>query len=197
MRAQLIERVEQIADRPLAHPLDAVEPKRAVAERRKRRQKPNRRAAVGTEQIGLERGNLAARTVYDQRRAAVARLDLDAQPAEPVDHHPRVFAVERAGERRNAIRQRRANKCPIRDALRSRRPNRARESALRQAEFPAIQSCDGAVAVSDRVLRIDAQISYDISSVSHRCTPTRRRSTKSHVAAAIHASSRLREIIRI
>ncbi len=82
MRAQLIERLEQIADRPLAHPLDAVEPKRAVAECRERGQKPDRRAAVGTEQLGFQRGNLAARPVDDQR-ACRTSCDSTSMPSRP------------------------------------------------------------------------------------------------------------------
>ena len=67
---KLIERVEQIADRPLAHPRDAIEPKRAMPERDERREKADRRAAVGAEQLGFQRGNPAARAL---RRPASAR----------------------------------------------------------------------------------------------------------------------------
>ena len=87
-------------------------------------------------------GNRAAGAVDDQRPAGVARFDLDAQPAEAVDHHPRVFAIERAGERRNAVRQRRADQRPIRNALRPRRPHAGPNRPCTRVEFQAIQTSE-------------------------------------------------------
>ena len=75
VRAELPQRIEQIANRPLAHPRDAVEPERAVPERHQRREKPHRRAAVGTEQVGFDRRNPAGRA---RRPPAFGRRRCDA-----------------------------------------------------------------------------------------------------------------------
>ena len=107
----------------------------AVAERGQRREKPHRRAAVG-DRTARPRARESRRR--SRRRAASAAVvaTSTAMPSWPraVDHHARVFAVERAGERRVAVGQRRAHQRPVGDALRARRPdvapNRARDRLI-------------------------------------------------------------------
>jgi hypothetical protein len=48
----------------------------------------------------------------------------NAEPSEPVDHDPRVFAIQRPFENRYPFRQRRAYQRPIGDALGAGRANR-------------------------------------------------------------------------
>ena len=66
--AELVEGVEQIADRPLAHAGDAVEAERAVAERRQRGEEADRRAAVG-DRTGRLRARESGRRAVDDERA--------------------------------------------------------------------------------------------------------------------------------
>ncbi len=60
--AELRERVEQIANRPLVHSRRAAQPKRAAAQGHQRREKPHRRAAVGDVKVCLRRRNTARRS---------------------------------------------------------------------------------------------------------------------------------------
>ena len=121
--AELPQRVEQILDGPLAHPRRAVEPKDAVPEGEHGRQKPQRGSAVGHVEIGLAcRHSPAAADDADRGRRRIV-FHGDAEPAERLDHHAGVFAIERAGQQRFAVGQGGADQRAVRDALRARRAN--------------------------------------------------------------------------
>jgi hypothetical protein len=139
MSAQLVERIEQVTDGPRAHPLDAIEPKRTMAKRCKGRKKTDRRAAVGSEQIGFQGRHVAASAADDERSAGVARFDCDTQPFEPIDHHARVVTIQRASQSRNAIRQGRAHQRSVRNAFRSRRSNPAADRSGDRLNFQWIR----------------------------------------------------------
>src|ERR687898_22967 len=84
---QLIERVEQVADWPLAHALDAVQSECTMPERRERRQEADRRPAVRAKQLCLERGHFTTGTVHNEGSSGVARFDRNAQPPEALYHY--------------------------------------------------------------------------------------------------------------
>ena len=91
-------RSQQILDRPLPHPRRAVEPEDAVPEGEHGRQKPQCRSAVGRVEIGLSRRHppAAADNPHGGRRRVV--FHLDPKPAERLDHHASVVAIERPGQ---------------------------------------------------------------------------------------------------
>ena len=75
--AELVERIEQIADGPGTHSLDAVEPKRTMAQRGERGQKADRGAAVAAKQVGFERRDFATGAFDNERLFRVARFHGD------------------------------------------------------------------------------------------------------------------------
>ena len=63
--AQLLQPVQQISDRPLAHPLYAIQTVSPTAKGRERGQESYRCSAVGTEQLRIRRRNLATCAMHD------------------------------------------------------------------------------------------------------------------------------------
>jgi hypothetical protein len=121
----LAEGVEQVLNRPLAHPRRAIEAKLALAQRHHRSQETHRRAAVGHVQVAAARGQPARAPLHGNLSFSQIDIQPHAQLAQRRDHNLRVFAIERAVKLRVALGQRRAEQRAVGNALGSRRTNRA------------------------------------------------------------------------
>ena len=84
-----------------------------VSERGQRGEKADRRAAVGQEQFRLARRNPAAAT--DDGRVSVrvrVGAHVHSQPLQRIDHHARVFAVQRPVQYGRAVGQGGTDRAP-------------------------------------------------------------------------------------
>ena len=116
--AQRAQRVDQHLDRPLGHRVVADQRHLAVDERGDRREEAHRRAAVADEQRSVGRVQPRASAAHDERVAAGVR-DVDAHARQRRAHVTRVVALERAGQPRLAVGERRQHQGAVGDALRS------------------------------------------------------------------------------
>ena len=106
-----------------AHPGDAVEPEGAPADADHRREEPQGRARVADEQLGLLAREVPAAALDDDGRRGRVVLDGQAEPAEAVDHHPGVVAVEGPGQGAPSPGQAGDDEGPVRQALGTRHPD--------------------------------------------------------------------------
>ena len=92
---QVIQRVDQVLNRSLAHPRHAVQPIGARPQGDQGGKESDRRAAVADKQIGLRlRQPTGTAGDLQPRVAARSSGQVDPQPPQAVDHHPRVIAVQ-------------------------------------------------------------------------------------------------------
>ena len=124
---ELSQCVEQILDRPLPHSLRAIEPKRSLAQRDERGEKADRRAAVGHGKFYIAIRQPPAAAVDLECPVGGIDIHRDSKADQRIDHHPRVFALQRSNQSRGAVGQRRGHQRPVRQAFRSRRAHAAND----------------------------------------------------------------------
>ncbi len=114
---KLIESVDKINDRSLAHPFDPIEPIFALPQCYQRCEKTNRRSTIADKNISFPGRNLSATAMDAQRLTTASDFNIDAQLLKPGDHHLGVFALECPRQERLALGERRANERAIGNAL--------------------------------------------------------------------------------
>ena len=130
LRAELAQRVDQVADRPLVHARNAGQPVVAAAQREHRGQRPERGAGVAEEEVRALHRKRAARARARAGRAAPSSVSTRRPArASAVDHDLRVVGFQHVADARLAARERREQQRAVRDALRSGQPDRAADAA--------------------------------------------------------------------
>ena len=124
LRAQRAQRIDQVADRPLAHARNAIDAVLAARERKRRDERAHRQSGQPEEEVGLLDRERAPRAGH--RVAAVAQVaPVDAERAQRIEHHLRVVGFEQSRQRRRAVRERREQQRAIGDAFRAGKRNGA------------------------------------------------------------------------
>jgi len=93
------------------------------------REKADGGAAVGCIEIGLCDGQPAGTAFNRDCRLGRVMFHTKPQTPERIDHHARIFALQRAGQQGTSCGQCRADQRAVGDALRSRRTHRAADRA--------------------------------------------------------------------
>jgi hypothetical protein len=120
---ELPQRVEQIANRALAHPQATIQAKRTMSQTHQRRQESDCGTAIVTKKFRFQRWDPPAAAVNDQDSARFAHGHGNAQLLQASDHDSGVIAIQRADHSRTAISQRGTHQRPVGDALGAGRPN--------------------------------------------------------------------------
>jgi hypothetical protein len=121
VNAQLLQGIQQIADRPFAHPRDAVQ---SIVTRRQshhRRDESDGGAGVGDKEISRILRNPTRRAVDIQLNCFFGPIDRqsEAQPSQAIGHDLGIFALQNSGQqtRRMSTRESREDQRAIRDAF--------------------------------------------------------------------------------
>ena len=132
--AELAQRIDQVANRPLVHPRHARQRETAALQAGQQRQGggqgPHRGAGVAQEQLGLVDEQTAGQT-RDRGAAVGKRVDAAAQRAQRGQHHPGVIGVQQVVQHGGAGGQSGQQQHPVRDRLGARQTHRASGAAQR------------------------------------------------------------------
>ena len=124
-RAGRAQRVDEVADRPLAHPGHAVEAMFPAAQREDRGQRAERGAGVAEVERRAAHREAATRAVHDRTTRCAIATDAHAQRRERVEHAVGVVGLEQALHAGAALRQRGEQQHAVADALGTRQRHRA------------------------------------------------------------------------
>ena len=90
MQADRIERIDEVADRPLMHACHAVQGVIAAHDGQRCRQRPDRRAGIAHEQVGLMHGEAAIGAMHEVIPAFAILGPLHAELLQGHQHNVRV-----------------------------------------------------------------------------------------------------------
>ena len=122
--SQRAQRVDEIADRPLAHPRNAVDPVAAAGECECRYQRAHRQSGQAKKEVGLLHGERTSRAGYFV--AVVAQVaPVDAERPQRVEHHLRVVRFEQSGQCGRVMGECGQQQRAIRNAFRAGKRNSA------------------------------------------------------------------------
>jgi hypothetical protein len=124
-RADRVERIDQVADRPFMHARHAMQRVIAAGDSQRRGQRPDRGAGIAHEQVGLAHREGAAGAVHRVILAHARLLPAHAQLLQRHQHHVGIVGRQQFADPGRPFGQRRQQQRAVGNAFRARKPDRA------------------------------------------------------------------------
>ena len=98
--SQLLQGIDQVADRTTAHAGDAIESEVAMAQRNRRSQEADGRTAIPHEELGVGSRDFSTASQHLSGLVLGIMADRDAQSPQRIEHHASIVTVEHTAQSR-------------------------------------------------------------------------------------------------